>query len=66
MNAARNTGARSAGFTLMELVIVMGLLCGFLLMLVQFLDSGVPAREMVHRVTLDFPSFFFAAMTTSV
>jgi hypothetical protein len=41
MNSARNTGARSAGFTLLELVIVMGILCGFLLMLVQFLDSGV-------------------------
>ncbi|MEI6128741.1 MAG: type II secretion system protein [Planctomycetota bacterium] len=29
------------GFTLLELVVVMGILSGFLLMLVQFLDSGV-------------------------
>jgi prepilin-type N-terminal cleavage/methylation domain-containing protein len=41
MNAGTTNWARSAGFTLMELVIVMGILCGFLLMLVQFLDSGV-------------------------
>jgi ankyrin repeat protein len=27
----------------------------------QLLDSGVPADEIVPRVTLKFPSFFFAA-----
>ena len=32
---------RQGGFTLLELVVVMGILSGFLMLLVQFLDSGV-------------------------
>ena len=34
-------GPRSHGFTLMELVVVMGILSGFLVMLVQFVGTGV-------------------------
>ena len=33
--------ANQRGFTLLELVVVMGILSGFLMLLVQFLDSGV-------------------------
>lgn len=35
------TNACERGFTLLELVVVMGILSGFLLMLVQFVDTGV-------------------------
>ena len=33
--------ARQQGFTLLELVVVMGILAGFLAMLVQLLDMGI-------------------------
>ncbi len=40
-HAGASTGSRAAGFTLIELVVVLGILVGFLAMLVQFVDSGV-------------------------
>jgi prepilin-type N-terminal cleavage/methylation domain-containing protein len=38
---SRVVGARSQGFTLIELVVVMGILSGFLVMLVSLVDSGL-------------------------
>lgn len=40
MNASAVT-TRSAGFTLLELMVVMGILTGFLVMLVQLVDTGL-------------------------
>ncbi len=42
-------GSKSAGFTLLELVVVMGILSGFLLMLVQILGSGVSIFQEGER-----------------
>jgi len=39
MNA--RSAARQSGFTILELVVVMGILSGFLVMLVQLVDSGL-------------------------
>jgi prepilin-type N-terminal cleavage/methylation domain-containing protein len=36
-----NRRARNPGFTLLELLVVLGILSGFMVMLVQFLDSGI-------------------------
>lgn len=41
MNRTREPVAATGGFTLLELIVVMGILTGFLVMLVQFVDSGV-------------------------
>lgn len=41
MNRPAQNRPATAGFTLLELVVVMGILAGFLVMLVRFVDSGV-------------------------
>ena len=41
MNARLHDRERVAGFTILELVVVMGILSGFLVMLVQLVDSGL-------------------------
>ena len=42
MSGTRNAPVlEQAGFTLIELVVVMGILAGFLVMLVQLVDTGL-------------------------